>query len=73
MAHLDTVEQHGVGNAHAVLNLAADAHRHVGADLAVLANLGGGVHNDVALDLRAARERLRRRSPQRGQVQLQAW
>ena len=71
MAHLDTVEQHSIGDAHAILNLTADAHRHVGADLAVLANLGSGVHDDIALDLRAARERLRRCSPQRGQVQLQ--
>lgn len=72
MAHLDTVEQDGVGDAHAVLNLAANTNRHIGADLAVLADLGGGVHNDIALNFRAARERFWRCSPQRGQVQLQA-
>lgn len=69
--YLHTVQEHSVCNAHAVLQLTADADGHVGADLAVLANLGGGVHDDIADVLGPAGQLVRVRAPQRGQMQLQ--
>ena len=70
--HLDAVQEDGVRHAHAILQLAANADGHVGPDFAVLADLGAGVHNHVALVLGAARQLVRRRPPQGRQVQLQA-
>ena len=69
--HLHAVQEHCVCDTYAVLELAADPNGHIGADLAVLANLGGGVHDDVALVLWPAGQLVRVGTPQGGQVQLQ--
>ena len=65
------MQEHRVGNAAPVLQNALNADGDVGANLAVLADLGGGVHDDVALVLGAARQLVRGCPPQGSQVQLQ--
>ena len=46
--HLHPMQQHRVRDAHAVGNLTLNADGDIGANTAVLANLGGGVHHIIA-------------------------
>ena len=71
-AHSDSVQQHGAGDADAVADLALDADGHVGPDLAVLADLGGGVHDVVAHKLGAGGQVPGGAPPEGRQVQLQS-
>ena len=45
--HLDSVQQHSIGDPDAVGNLTLDANGHVGANFAVLADFGGRMDNVV--------------------------
>ncbi len=70
--HLHAVQQHAVGQSHAVANLAQRADGDVRPDLAALADGDSFVHNDVAREGLPRCQLLRLPSAEGVQVQCQA-